>query len=1041
MYDIKLEKNDLSKLEVENALSSRKIDKIKIDTSKQKIFEFTSEQCKLITSEQDKLGWSITVSDKYNNDEPHKQNSRLLAISCISKDDMTYKNPKDPNDIITRFTIVFSFNLVDHSIKKIKTLDNYGRKIKLFSKVTTDKSNQNTNTGEDNQNTGTGKTSEEQSLHLDKFFLTILNANGIHKDATVESAQYMELYDLRTNQLVNTFKRQNLNTLNLIADIPDFVAVSHSDKLLAYASGNYVKLYSIDCGLEIASIKLNKTGKKSSNDYYDDYFMHFFKNDESLLIYRSKQQWAIWNMFGLEQKSIELKDHQLEIDLKMVNIFCDNDCYQFERSNSFVIIVKNKEENEKTKYSEDRQIYDGSFLNHLKSKKDNQNFKTLLLNEKFVEKHFIFDLDNKPSELDDYYHIFEPWLYTDKKATPRNSAYLDNKKETLLLIGNHMIQVWHDQAKQDQAKQYQAKQDQAKQDQNKKRTLEFISIIDENDHIEIKYAIRKFKISFQDSKKNIEIGCDDDIVLTVIRACQTLKFLNSIYDSSGAKDKFIQLYPIVWRLLDICYHLLGILIEAEEKLLIKHILFNEKNDIVSPGEKHVLKKLDSILSKLETNKNSNDKMPEQDYLLHEKSLHIPQYTSWKNKENTINMACSKASDVTNDDPVYLGYLLEYYSNKALEDIGWMISVGEILPKLYTESHNIDNPNNGFFKSYLQILFYKPCFCSKGLDIPFFDFITIPPSMSNSLEVFIPLTQLIPKVSSLIVKEISKEKIPNVRMVPFVDFATNNKTFLLRKGDKYTNFLKSLIFPNQFLALKEIPIPILSIIENVESYHDDPFYFNPSIEAMLNFIFIFLGYAAYIGLSGSLTTYEITNGNTKFNLTGGEPENIFSNPFSSIISAYNWNSTALDAWGFWPLIIISVLGNIVFIIILQNVIISFMSGAFESADKYGKRTVLNFQSCLIYDYARLENSAFTTGKSDFDKQFKKKLRVKYVCFYDEPLITKAWRDEGKEWDANPIYWNAESQISTENECKYFMEDVDLRFIWISKKHHERRDSII
>ena len=88
-------------------------------------------------------------------------------------------------------------------------------------------------------------------------------------------------------------------------------------------------------------------------------------------------------------------------------------------------------------------------------------------------------------------------------------------------------------------------------------------------------------------------------------------------------------------------------------------------------------------------------------------------------------------------------------------------------------------------------------------------------------------------------------------------------------------------------------------------------------------FIFLGYAAYIGLSESQTTYEFTNGSTEFSLTEGEPENIFSNPFSAIISAYNWDSTALDTWGFWPLIIISVLGNIVFIVILQNVIISFM----------------------------------------------------------------------------------------------------------------------
>ncbi|KAF0515751.1 transient receptor potential channel pyrexia-like [Gigaspora margarita] len=1286
MFNVdKLEKDDYSNLKASKALSYRKLSEICTSQT----FEFTTTQSDLISSEN-KLNWSVAVSNRLFKKKAHKSIARLLAISCISKNDMTYKDPKDPKDPndTSGFTIVFFIDQEDYSIKKILTLNNCGGKVKLFSKykvpAKTDNNSQNTdkqNTNDDNQNTDNKKTKEDQTL--DKFSLIIFNAYGIHKyhfkhlninvttgkirslkypkriynalnknkkfgpefnqkyiqkclnlhyflvDTTYEGAKYMELYDIRTNQLVNTFKRQNLNSLNLIADIPDCVAISHNNKLLAYASGNYVKLYSIDCGLEIASIEIIKKVKESGADYYDDYFMHFFNDDENLLIYQSINQWATWNIFGLEQKSIELKDHHLEFDLKMLNIFSNNNCYHLERANSFVIIVKNKEVNKEAKFSKERYIYDGFISDYLKIENVNPNFKTLSLTESFAEKtiekekYFIFDLEHKKSELDDYYHILEPWLYTsDVKATPRYSVYLDKKNETLLLIGNHTIQVWHDRAKKDQAKQ----------DPDKNRTLEFISVIDkeENNNIsieKIEYTIRKFKISFKDSKDEIEMGCDDDIIHTVIEACDTLKFLSSIYHGSdiaysislALKNchskfleifkqtrniiiRFIQLYPIVWRLLGVRYDLLGILIEAKEKQLIRHILFNEKKDIDSP-EDSIRKTLDYLVYKLEKNEHSNDKMSDHGPLLHEKSIHMPQYSSWFGKDNTIHRAFK------NDDPIYLGYLLEYYSNKAVEDIGWMISVGEILPMLYNKSCK-----DGMLKSYLQILLYKPCFCSKALDIPYFDFLTIPPSINNSLEVFIPITQLIPLDSDLKVEEISKEKIPDVQIVPFIDFATNNKTFLEIKGNKYINFLKSLIFPNQFLSLKDIPIPILCIIELVESDHDDPFYFNPSTEAIMNFmwhaskshwfytlyifiiyflsysiltwmyvahievtgdfqliltfvtiilffylnyyhfivefnqarskswdylkdpfnfvdlfslilpfiisvyilleyytiedgfkyaesnvylsfiifisiiviwyefivllrifpgfahyldilynivveirlfllffaltvigmghaLFIFLGYAAYIGLSESPMTYEITNGSNGFNLTEGKPENIFSNPFSSIISAYNWDSTALDAWGFWPLIIISVLGNIVFIIILQNVIISFMSAAFESADKDGKRTVLNFQSRLIYDYARLENSAFTSGKSDFDNKLKNKLRVKYVCFYDEPSITKAWRDEAKEWETTPIYWNAESQVSTEDECKFFMDHEDIRFIWISKKHHERRDSII
>ncbi|KAF0515753.1 transient receptor potential channel pyrexia-like [Gigaspora margarita] len=1419
MYNVEPpKKNENMNLKDNKKLSYRNLSKI--DTSKQEPFKFTKEQSDLITSE-DKLSWSVAVSDKLyqdksvklHQDKPHQSTVRLLAISCTSKHDMTYngskssndsknpndsknsngsknsndsKNSKNPNDFKNSnnsknsndsensnnsgFTIVFFIKQDTYSVDKILTLDNYGGKVKLFSKYKDNKGKPDEkNTDKSNQNNNNGKTNEDYQT-LDRFFLVILNVTGIHKyyfknlnkcikffkilnkciklfensnkctkhfrkiqrliiekkirsfkypkriynglnknkkfgpefnqkyiqkclnlhyflvDTSDEGAQYIELYDLRTNQLVNTFKRQNLNSLNLIADIPDNIAISNNNKLLAYSSGNKVNLYLIESGLEIASIELKLEKVLDDDDF--DYFMHFFNEDERLLIYRSKNQWAIWDIFGLEQKSIMLKnylsDYKLEFDLKTVNILSDHN-YQLERSNSFVIIVKNKEENEETKFSEDRQIYDDLISYYLKRKSDQQNFNTLNLEAIFKEatnekqKSIIFGLDDEKSELDKYYHTFEPWLYlSEVKEAPQYSVYLDEKKEILLLIGNHTIQVWHDRAKKDQAKQDQDKQDQTKQEQakqeqaqqdqdNKIRTLEFISVIaknenksDKNKEIEcavrnideIKYANRKFKISFKDSK-SVEIGCDNDVINTVREACHALKFLNSIYHTSikysrsliyGDRHskfkeivkqtrnivvRFIQLHPITWRLLGVRFDLLSILIEAEEDLLIKHILFNEKKDI--DGHEKRMLRIDHILTNSKINKHQlpHDIKPD-DSLLHEKSLHMPQYFSWEGKENTIckafNKAFNKHQDSSceskentlckvfckafhklfhiastdhsdDDDPIYLGYLLEYYSNKAVEDIRWMISVGKIIPELYDKSHE-----NGFFKSFIQLLFYKSCFCDKGLDIPFFDFIVIPPSISNSLEVFIPITQLIPLDSDLKVEEISKEKIPDVQMVPLIDFATNIKR---TKGHIYIKYLKSVLLPNIYLPLDMCCMPFLSLIDKVEENQDDLFYSNPSAEAIMNFmwhaskshwhnklymfiiyflsysiitwmyiahiqitgdfefilvfviiilffyltyyqfvtefnqvlhkgwrylkdpfnwmdlfslilpliisvyilvnyfsieygfkyaesnlylafiifisiidiwyelvlllrifpgfahylnilynivakirlfliffaltiiamghaLFIFLGYAAYIGLSESPTTYEVMNGSSVvYNMTEETPENLFSNPFNAIISAYDWDTIALSTWGFWPLAIISVLGNIVFIVILQNVIISFMSAAFESAEKDGKKAVLNFQSRLINEYAHLEYSAFTSGRSNFENKLKKKLKVKYVCFFNEPTITKAWSDESKDWKSTPIYSNAESQIPTETECKFDIENDYLQFIWAEK----------
>ncbi|CAG8802309.1 18518_t:CDS:2, partial [Dentiscutata erythropus] len=139
----------------------------------------------------------------------------------------------------------------------------------------------------------------------------------------------------------------------------------------------------------------------------------------------------------------------------------------------------------------------------------------------------------------------------------------------------------------------------------------------------------------------------------------------------------------------------------------------------------------------------------------------------------------------------------------------------------------------------------------------------------------------------------------------------------------------------------------------------------------------------------------------YTITGEELDNSFSNLFSAIIAAYNWNSNLFDTWGFWSLIIIGVVGNIGFIIILQNVIISFISASFENADKNGKRAILSFQSRLIYDYANLEGSAFTSKKNK--------------C---------------KAWESTPMYLDAESQIHTEHDNKFFIDDDNMKSILAS-----------
>ncbi|CAG8591702.1 8021_t:CDS:2, partial [Scutellospora calospora] len=626
-----------------------------------------------------------------------------------------------------------------------------------------------------------------------RYIIKCLHKHYFLVDTTQGGVQYMELYDLKTNHLVNTFRRQNLNNLNFIIDIPDIFAISNNNKLLAYKTGNQVNLYLIDCGLEIASITLD-IGEISVSDPDYDYLMQFFDQDEKLLIYQLANKWAIWDIFGSIQRSIKLEvRNEFEFDLKIKNIFVGSG-YQLKRSNSFIIIIK---DNKPVIYDD---LISDKYSEFLKKNSDNQNLVTLPLELKY--NNIVWEIDSQKSELDEYYHILEPWLRIPYNQGPRYSVFLDKTKEILLLIGSFTIQVWRER--------------------NKKRTLEFISVISKSDGNEdvmneieeIKYDVRKFKLSIiQPKNKIFEMGiADNDVINIAIEACHALKYLYKMshkHDSSFIFQghyvkfkkiieetrniivRFINLYPITWRLLDFRFNLMRILIDAKEYSLIKYILFNEKEASVNESEERIIKTLDFVASNLETKSKYSQEIKQNKYsLLHEKSLHMP--SLWESEPSRIKIAFS-----------------EYYSNKAVEEIGWMNTVIDIIPRLYDDD---------LYKSYVQLLFYKPCFCAKELDASFTEFIEIPPSTKNSLKVFIPITQFIPQDSKLKLKEINQNIISNIRMVPLIDFTTNKRK-------------RPIVCPGKFISQREYYSPFLKLIKKIES--NDNFYYNPSMEAIMN----------------------------------------------------------------------------------------------------------------------------------------------------------------------------------------------------------------
>ncbi|RIB20410.1 hypothetical protein C2G38_2080833, partial [Gigaspora rosea] len=968
--------------------------------------------------------------------------------------------------------------------------------------------------------------------------VSLLNKHYFLVDTTKEDFKYIELYDLKTNQLVNTFRRPIYYKSNMI-EFPNFYAISNNGKLLAYEyePNKVIKIYSIECSLEIAELLITDLE-------FNIRFMHFFHNDEMLFIWSSKNKWSIWNIFGSLRDSIKFEDPGFEIEL-----LSDFESYwETEQSNLFIVVNKNDK----------LTIYDDlvvdKYLKHLK-KSDKQGWKKL--SEDYFSKQGlnknIQDLHDNESELDEDNCMLEPWLLKGDLKAPQYSFYLDEKKEKILSIGYHTIQVWYNQGTINGAK---------------KRILEliyapayplsFFQLSDlsllaewETKTIKaknIKYCAGKFKLSIQIEDSDFhQIKIEDkvDVINLAKYACYALKYLSAykkleqLYDEDTKQNlynvidqtrniilRFIRMYPTEWRLLDFRFGLLSILIEVGDYELV--------NDILLFGE----------------------------------PIHIPQYSPWPGGINTIRTALS--------DHTMLACLLEYYSNKAIHNIGWMNTVVDIIPELY-KSNEEKNEKESYSYYYAQKLFYNPCFCNKQLDLLSFEFLEIIPKSNDLLKVFIPITQLIPQESKLDLQDIDYNKIFDIRMVPLADFTNKRISYIQER--KPTNFLKMLISPGQYSALEEKDYsPFTKLVIKGER---DILYENPSMGAVINwmwysskfywprtlyiFALYFLAYSiiswayiAHIEITGALQHiliiitivlfyylsyyhivvefkqfrrkrkqyyldlfnlvdllsliipifilsyvliryysfddgfksvesnqgltvilflsilvlwYEfilllrifegfahnlnillniiisirqfllffilvvIAMGHALFILLGfpsyiglyesSPTYDPFSNILDSILAVYDWSSISFDIWSFWPLTIISVVGSFIFVMILQNVIISFMSDAFSDAVQDSKRGVYRFQIDLIYDFALLEKSL---EFNNLDSKFKDKIRVKYICFYNNPNITKSWEETSDKMKSKP-YPKIETLKKSGFES-WLVEDCE--FIWGKEK---------
>ncbi|CAG8718670.1 7539_t:CDS:10 [Rhizophagus irregularis] len=322
-------------------------------------------------------------------------------------------------------------------------------------------------------------------------------------------------------------------------------------------------------------------------------------------------------------------------------------------------------------------------------------------------------------------HELEPWNTNNGKKI--HGRFL-NDGQFLLITGQKSIQLW--KSKNQNYENY--------DDFNNFENSNLVYILID-DNIEHEKA-SKFQI-------------EDNMITIIIHACKSLAYLYRHTDSINSKEKnqkfvsgitniikdFINKYPDYWKLMEIQYPLMAYLIYSRSFSLIKYVLFENAEKLHRPQQKYGSYPCYDNLK-------LNDDLGLQDNDLR--------------SANDLELALKFCQD---QDAVMLAYLLEYYAEHSMGHIGWMINVTKILPEL--SKHDYAN--------YVESLYYKPCFGKMKYNLPIKTFDTLSVSQ-DTLEVYIPLTQLISTDYSTILKYMKYKKIrddllPDICMVPLPNF--------------------------------------------------------------------------------------------------------------------------------------------------------------------------------------------------------------------------------------------------------------------------------
>ncbi|CAI2170783.1 7251_t:CDS:10 [Funneliformis geosporum] len=636
--------------------------------------------------------------------------------------------------------------------------------------------------------------------------------------------QRLELYNLQSLDLeLICRQRDDISSFSHARENPIF-SISKNGHLLAYCNGSKsITIHLMENGLEITT--------KEFLYAYKILLISFIDDDERLFVVAEDDKFTlkiyIWDIFtSKEIFKIDVEDGITDIFSSLQKY----DNHSIACSSGKILALQG---------GEICSVLELSVFEHkLRPSEEPQELRSIVINQaekSSFESDQIHKLDGtglpglpKEEPRSSVLNVSEPWIHEKQRI---RISFLDENVQ--LIIGKTTVQVWSND-----------------------KDLDYIWVNLSNKNIiveSLKIGKHEFNLDLSwdvSNNERNETGEDKHNIhwpnkIHVLKdACVAMEYLYKRKDEpvgierlTKYKDlvagterlikKCIKEHPGLWSLSEVRYDIMANIIRSKNISLLDQILFDLK---VTDGKKTRVSRY----------------------------LHIPREKKWfmEDEESDLKLAIKESSGGHRRDKVIVAMLLEYYSNNAEKDTGWMFTLTKALPLLQSD-----------FESYLKELFYKPCFGSKeeNVDSRFVDqnklykgyksqicslnvrprLLLVPKKcslwnkfMTNPLKWIPNILKYIQKPNVIIQTERKQVKTTTLRVVPLPDFTVyQNET---DKTDKTPNhliiikFIRLMIWPRGYVNKKKYYSPFLQLINKKEGGLLYELYDNPAMEACINF---------------------------------------------------------------------------------------------------------------------------------------------------------------------------------------------------------------